>query len=77
MKMMSPRKGRKVEIIAISPVITQCLSIMIICLALPLTLPYSFPDGDEQPIADQLQKIHQNAQAIPILTSSIDKEEIN
>jgi predicted aconitase len=40
MKRMSPRKGRKEEIIAISPPITQYLSIMIICLALPLTLPY-------------------------------------
>jgi hypothetical protein len=40
MKRMSPRKGRKEEIIAISPPITQCLSIMIICLALSLTLPY-------------------------------------
>jgi predicted aconitase len=40
MKRMSPRKGRKEEIIAISPPITQCLSIMVICLALPLTLPY-------------------------------------
>jgi predicted aconitase len=40
MKRMSPRKGRKEEIIAISPPITQYLSIMVICLALPLTLPY-------------------------------------
>jgi hypothetical protein len=40
MKRMSPRKGRKEETIAISTPITQCLSIMIICLALPLTLPY-------------------------------------
>jgi hypothetical protein len=37
---MSPRKGRKEETIVISLPITQCLSIMIICLALPLTLPY-------------------------------------
>jgi hypothetical protein len=36
-----------------------------------------FPDEDEQPTADQLQKIHRNAQAIFILTSSIDKEEFN
>jgi hypothetical protein len=34
-----------------------------------------FPDDDEQPTPDQLQKIHRNAQAIFILTSSIDKEE--
>jgi hypothetical protein len=33
-----------------------------------------FPDDDEQPILDQLQKIHHNAQAISILTSSVDKE---
>jgi hypothetical protein len=35
------KKGRKDETIAISFPITQYLSIMIICLALPLTLPYS------------------------------------
>jgi hypothetical protein len=40
MKRMSPRKGRKEETIAISLPITQCLSIMIICLSLPLTPPY-------------------------------------
>jgi hypothetical protein len=40
MKKMSPRKGRKEETIVISLSITQCLSIMIICLALPLTLSY-------------------------------------
>jgi hypothetical protein len=32
-----------------------------------------FSDEDEQLIADQLQKIHHNAQAIAILTSSINK----
>jgi hypothetical protein len=36
-----------------------------------------FPDDDEQPTSDQLQKIHRNAQTISILTSSIDKEEFN
>jgi hypothetical protein len=36
-----------------------------------------FPNDDEQPTPDQLQKIHRNAQAISILTSSIDKEEFN
>jgi hypothetical protein len=36
-----------------------------------------FPDDDEQPTPDQLQKIHRNAQTIFILTSSIDKEEFN
>jgi hypothetical protein len=36
-----------------------------------------FSNEDEQPTADQLQKIHRNAQAISILTSSIDKEEFN
>jgi hypothetical protein len=36
-----------------------------------------FSDEDEQPTSDQLQKIHRNAQAISILTSSIDKEEFN
>jgi hypothetical protein len=36
-----------------------------------------FPDEDEQPTSDQLQKIHQNAQAISILTSLVDKEEFN
>jgi hypothetical protein len=36
-----------------------------------------FLDDDEQPTPDQLQKIHRNAQAISILTSSIDKEEFN
>jgi hypothetical protein len=36
-----------------------------------------FLDNDEQPTPDQLQKIHRNAQAISILTSSIDKEEFN
>jgi hypothetical protein len=40
MKRMSSRKGRNEETIAISIHITQCLSIMIICLALLLTLPY-------------------------------------
>jgi hypothetical protein len=36
-----------------------------------------FSDEDEQPTTDQLKKIHHNAQAISILTSSIDKEEFN
>jgi hypothetical protein len=36
-----------------------------------------FPDDDEQPTSDQLQKIHRNAQAISILTTSIDKKEFN
>jgi hypothetical protein len=36
-----------------------------------------FSDDDEQPTPDQLQKIHRNAQAISILTSSIEKEEFN
>jgi hypothetical protein len=36
-----------------------------------------FLDDNEQPTPDQLQKIHRNAQAISILTSSIDKEEFN
>jgi hypothetical protein len=36
-----------------------------------------FPEEDEQPTPDQLQKIHCNAQAITILTSSVDKEEFN
>jgi hypothetical protein len=40
MRRMSLRKGRKEETIAISLPITQCLSIMIICLALPFRLPY-------------------------------------
>jgi hypothetical protein len=34
-------------------------------------------DEDEQPTSDELQKIHCNAQAISILTLSIDKEEFN
>jgi hypothetical protein len=34
-------------------------------------------DEDEQPISDQLLKIHRNAQVISILTSSVDKEEFN
>jgi hypothetical protein len=36
-----------------------------------------FLDEDEQPTMDQIQKIHCNAQAISMLTSSIDKEEFN
>jgi hypothetical protein len=36
-----------------------------------------FPEEDEQPTLNQLQKIHHNAQAITILTSSVDKEEFN
>jgi hypothetical protein len=36
-----------------------------------------FPDENEQPTVDQLQKIHRNIQAISILTSSINKEEFN
>jgi hypothetical protein len=36
-----------------------------------------FLDEDEQPTSDHLQKIHRNAQAISILTSSIDNEEFN
>jgi hypothetical protein len=44
MKRMSLRKGRNEETITISLPITQCLSIMIICLALPLTLPYSLSE---------------------------------
>jgi hypothetical protein len=38
LKRMSLGKGRKKETIVISLPITQCLSIIIICLALPLTL---------------------------------------
>lgn len=33
-----------------------------------------FPNEDEQPTSDQLQKIHRYAQAISILTSSMDKK---
>jgi hypothetical protein len=36
-----------------------------------------FLDEDEQPTSDQLQMIHRNAQAISVLTSSVDKEEFN
>jgi hypothetical protein len=36
-----------------------------------------FLNDDEQLTPDQLQKIHRNAQAISILTSSIDKEEFH
>jgi hypothetical protein len=36
-----------------------------------------FPDDDQQPTSDQLQKIHRNAQAISILISSTGKEEFN
>jgi hypothetical protein len=36
-----------------------------------------FSDDYEQPTLDQLYKIHRNAQAISILTSSIDKKEFN
>jgi hypothetical protein len=36
-----------------------------------------FPNEDEQPTLDQLQKIHHNSQAIFILTSSVDNEEFN
>jgi hypothetical protein len=32
-----------------------------------------FPNEDEEPNSNQLQQIHRNAQAISILTSSIDK----
>jgi hypothetical protein len=41
MKRKTLRKGRKKETIMISIPITQCPSIMIICLALPPTPPYS------------------------------------
>jgi hypothetical protein len=36
-----------------------------------------FLDEDEQLTPDQLQEIHRNAQAISVLTSSVDKEEFN
>jgi hypothetical protein len=36
-----------------------------------------FSYEDEEPTSNQLQQIHRNAQAIFILTSSIDKEEFN
>jgi hypothetical protein len=36
-----------------------------------------FLDEDKQPTSDQLQKLHRNAQAISVLTSSVDKEEFN
>jgi hypothetical protein len=36
-----------------------------------------FLDEDEQPTSVQLQKIHRNAQAISILTLSVDKKEFN
>jgi hypothetical protein len=42
MKRKTPRKGREEETIAINLSITQCPSIMIICLALPATAPYPF-----------------------------------
>jgi hypothetical protein len=37
----------------------------------------AFLDDNDQPTSDQLQKIHRNAQAISILTSSINMEEFN
>jgi hypothetical protein len=40
MKRKTPKKKRKEETIMISLPITQCPSIMIICLALLLTPPY-------------------------------------
>jgi hypothetical protein len=40
MKRKTPRKGGKEKTIAISLPITQCPSIMIICLALPPIPPY-------------------------------------
>jgi hypothetical protein len=36
-----------------------------------------FLDEDEQPTLDQLQKIHRNAEAISVLTSSVNKKEFN
>jgi hypothetical protein len=36
-----------------------------------------FLEEDEQLTLDQLQKIYRNAQAISVLTSSLDKEEFN
>jgi hypothetical protein len=36
-----------------------------------------FSEEDEQPTSDQLQKIHRNAQAISVLTLSLDNEEFN
>jgi hypothetical protein len=36
-----------------------------------------FPDEDEQPTSEQLQKIHHNAHEISILTSLVDNEEFN
>jgi hypothetical protein len=41
MNRKTPRKGREEETIVISLLITQCPSIMIICLALPPIPPYS------------------------------------
>jgi hypothetical protein len=36
-----------------------------------------FPEDDEEPTPEQLQKIHHNAQAITIFNSSVDKKEFN
>jgi hypothetical protein len=36
-----------------------------------------FPEDDEEPTLEQLQKIHRNVQAITTLNSSVDKEEFN
>jgi hypothetical protein len=36
-----------------------------------------FLNDDEQPTPDQLQKIYRNAQAISIITSSIDNKKFN
>jgi hypothetical protein len=36
-----------------------------------------FPNDDEEPTSEQLQKFHCNAQAITILNSSVDKEEFH
>jgi hypothetical protein len=36
-----------------------------------------FSEEDEQPTPEQLQKIHRNAQAITILTTSVDQKEFD
>jgi hypothetical protein len=60
------KHGMKNYLYSISPKVWQ-----VICDGV------DFLDEDEEPTSNQLQQIHRNAQAISILTTSIDKEEFN
>jgi hypothetical protein len=56
----------KMHLISLNP---SVLTIMCTCV--------DFPNENEEPRFKQLQKIHRNAQAMPMLLSSLEKDEFD